>query len=351
MSGTIDVVTEKKINHIGTSHDTSIFLVSNDNGIVQYTIDPFEKTKYEYLGDPISMAVPLSRTYFAFVGSANNIKYPTNKVLIYNADVGKIHGEMKMRSPILAVKLCHGKIVVVLDEKIYVYELSKLKLKATAETLHNPNGICVVTSNDEHDGVLACPGLQVGVVKILLLNGGTDAAAAAPRSIEAHKSSIAALALDRSGTRVATMSDSGTIIRVFNTMNGELIHELRRGKDTANIYSLCFNKEGNHLLCSSDKGTVHIFAVNHVSSKDVKEEKKIKNTTSLFSFAGGYFNSEWSFCQFHLPEELKGVRHVAMFGPGKEYIIYILCYNGSCYTIQYDPDQASTQVKIINKII
>ncbi|RYG49089.1 hypothetical protein EON67_06980, partial [archaeon] len=42
-------------------------------------------------------------------------------------------------------------------------------------------------------------------------------------------------------------------------MSGELLQELRRGADKAEIYSLAFNSNSSMLACTSDKGTVHVF--------------------------------------------------------------------------------------------
>lgn len=46
---------------------------------------------------------------------------------------------------------------------------------------------------------------------------------------------------------------------MYDTATGELLQELRRGADRAEIYSIAFNIGSSMLACSSDKGTVHIF--------------------------------------------------------------------------------------------
>ena len=79
--------------------------------------------------------------------------------------------------------------------------------------------------------------------------------------IEAHSSSLSQIALNFSGSILATASDKGTLIRLFNTEDGTPIQELRRGTDKAEIYSISFDKNSTWIACSSDKGTIHIFAV------------------------------------------------------------------------------------------
>jgi WD40 repeat protein len=49
--------------------------------------------------------------------------------------------------------------------------------------------------------------------------------------VPAHETAISALALNSDGTRLATASEQGTVIRIFSTATGKPLQELRRGKD------------------------------------------------------------------------------------------------------------------------
>ena len=60
---------------------------------------------------------------------------------------------------------------------------------------------------------------------------------------------------------LATASDKGTLVRIFDTETTFLLQELRRGSDNAEIYSLGFDPVSKYISCSSDKGTIHIFAL------------------------------------------------------------------------------------------
>lgn len=50
---------------------------------------------------------------------------------------------------------------------------------------------------------------------------------------------------------------------MFATSNCARVAELRRGIDSATIYSLGFSPSGTMLACTSDKATLHIFDVPH----------------------------------------------------------------------------------------
>jgi WD40 repeat protein len=107
--------------------------------------------------------------------------------------------------------------------------------------------------------------------------------------ISGHDNCIAHMEFDQTGTLLATASERGTLIRVWNVEDGSLAKELRRGIDPAIVTSLSFNDMGDNLLVCSEKGTVHIFSLS----------EKQKNSQSSFSYINdylpGYFNSEWSF--------------------------------------------------------
>lgn len=193
----------------------------------------------------------------ALVGGGNHPKYPTNKVMLWDDHQQKCIGELSFKNAVKAVRLRKDKVVVILENRIYVYNFSDLQLIDAIETTQNSKGICAL-SYDDPKAALACPDKEKGKVKINIYDKSETEST---QTIKAHDSSIAALTLNYSGTLLATASDKGTIIRLFNTETGDALQELRRGSDKAEIFSIAIDVNTKWLGCTSDKGTVHVFSI------------------------------------------------------------------------------------------
>lgn len=89
------------------------------------------------------------------------------------------------------------------------------------------------------------------------------------RLIDTHNTPVAAIALSLNGSRLATASEKGTLVRVFDTSSGHKLQELRRGTDPAEIYHIAFDRSCAWLAVTSDKNTVHVFALREPSDRDI----------------------------------------------------------------------------------
>lgn len=63
--------------------------------------------------------------------------------------------------------LTYFRVVVVLENRIYVYNFADLRLIDAIDTCFNPKGICAL-SPDPNNSVLATPDKQKGHVKITI---------------------------------------------------------------------------------------------------------------------------------------------------------------------------------------
>ncbi|KAK8476405.1 hypothetical protein V6N13_137053 [Hibiscus sabdariffa] len=331
------------IHHLSFNQDNTCFSAATDRGFLVFNTDPYRSLFRRYFDCGLSLLSMLFRfEIFALVGSSSSpspAAAATNtKALLWDDHASRCIGELSFRSPIRSIRLRRDTIIVTLLHKIYVYNFSDLKLLHQLETTSNPKGLCEVSQVSGHM-VLACPGLQKGTVRVE--NYGSKRR----KFINAHSSNITCLALTHDGRVLATASSKGTLVRVFNALDGTLIQEVRRGSDRAEIYSLAFSSTAQWLAVSSDKGTVHVFSLK-VDSAVLGDDRSTSATDSPVSNQSAlsslgilkgvlpkYFSSEWSVAQFRLPE---GSQYTAAFGQQKNTVM-IIGMDGSFRRCQFDP--------------
>ena len=180
--------------------------------------------------------------------------------------------ELTFPTSILAVKLNRKRLIVVLEEQIYIYDIATMKHVDTIETGSNPSGICSLSSSAENSYLVfphptsnrptATPSHTPSTAQtqtageVLVF----DTLSLTPVNIiAAHKTPIALLALSPKGDLLATASDKGTVIRVFSVPEGTKLFQFRRGSYPARITSMAFNHNGEYLVVGSDTETVHLF--------------------------------------------------------------------------------------------
>jgi len=306
--------------HVSFNQDSSCFVCGTNNGFFVCNSNPFkERFRREFDGGGIGIVEYLNRTnILALVGGGKTPQYPTNRVMIWDDHQVQCIADLSFNSEVKAVRLRKDRIVVVLLTKVYIYDFTDLNLVDQIDTSANPLGLCAVSSGK--DMVMASLGEKPGEVRV-------DHYAKNEISIvPAHLSTVSAIAMNAQGTRLATTSEKGTLVRVFDisTAKPQLLEELRRGTQQVEIHSLAFNAAGTILCCSSTSRTIHIMAVGDA----------LDNKTSSFSSWKGYIpfaGDTWSARQIKLEDE---AQCLCAF-PAEEGVIIILGSSGKYYRYSF----------------
>ena len=293
----------------------------------------------------IAMVIMLYRTnILALVGSDNNMNHKRSKLIIWDDNLKKPLSELKFNQNIMNVKLRKDKIIVVCRDKIYVFNLSTFKNMDIIETGDNSHGIVGISYVPDQT-LLAYPDKKRGLVRI------KNYEKSSVFYINAHENNIAYIALSYDGKLLATASEKGTLIRIFNTENGKILQEIRRGKNRAEIKYICFESNYRFIAATSNKGTIHIWslanALKVLNKVNDDNSKIIENKTSglkwLPNFLGGeFFNSEWSFAQVRITDN----RSICCFG--LDNTIIIVSTEGKYYKAQIDIEKGG-ECKIIQE--
>lgn len=211
----------KEVLFVGFNQNYSQFLCGTESGFKAYRTDTFEETasRLNWGQGGVAIVEVLYKTKeYALVGGGNK-----HIVLLYDERQDYKHGELAFRSAVRAVRLVPNYIVVVTEFKVYVYE-SGLRKIYEFETLSNIQGVVATAapnSMDPNANVLACLSHQrTGEVRIKRFNRRGS------YYIQAHDEPLAFLALNSSGTLLATASTRGTIINIFRTSDGTKLQEV-----------------------------------------------------------------------------------------------------------------------------
>ncbi|WZY80057.1 hypothetical protein YC2023_026441 [Brassica napus] len=150
--------------------------------------------------------------------------------------------------------------------------------------------------------------------------------------IKAHDSDIACMSLTLDGSLLATASTKGTLMRIFNSLDGTLLQEFRRGMERVEIYSVAISSNLKWVAASSEKGTLHVF---HLRPDILSSPKDINHASSLSLIRGILpmysYGNERSFAQFSLPVSTK---FIVGFGP--ENTVLLVGIDGSFRRCRFD---------------
>ncbi|KAK3191838.1 autophagy protein [Lecanicillium sp. MT-2017a] len=241
------------LNFITFNQDHSCLAVGTSKGFRIYHTDPFSR-----------------------IFSSDDGNIAIIEMLFSTSLRASVICELTFPSAVLAVRLNRKRLAVVLEEEIYLYDISNMSLIYTIPTSPNPSAICALSPSSENC-FIAYP--------LPKPREDTDArrpAHAPPQStyvapttgdvlvfdtislkavnvIEAHRSPLCSICLNNDGTLLATASETGTIIRVFSVPRGQKLYQFRRGTYPSTIYSMSFNLSSTLLCVSSTSDTVHIF--------------------------------------------------------------------------------------------
>lgn len=209
-------------------------------------------------------------------------------LIIQNTKRSSVICELTFPSAVLAVRLNRKRLAVVLEDEIYLYDISNMSLLTNIATSPNPNKIVALSPSSENcylayplpkpreDGADKRPSHAPPTSLYAPVTSGDvliydTLTLKAVNVIEAHRSPLSFIQLNSEGNILATASETGTIIRVFSVPKGHKLFQFRRGTYPSTIYSMSFNIASSLLCVSSNTDTVHIFRLQQAQSGQSSE--------------------------------------------------------------------------------
>ena len=291
----------------------------------------------------------------ALTGGGQIPCFPLNQLVIWDDHQGKIISMLRFNNNIINIRLRNDKIIVVLQKKIYIFNVNTLETISSLETFNNPLGPISLSNGDNNKLITAFPYESQGKVYI----GNCFSEKMEKISIvSAHDSKLACISLNKDGTLLATSSDKGTLIRIYTSF-GIKFAEFRRGTKSVEMNCISFDQNNKFIGCTSNGGTIHIFSIigimkllneNNLDKNKYKNEDEPRNSKSLLGKIGGLFNiknsyleSERNFARFRIQEEY------SLLGFGNDNTFEVITKNGKYYKAAYDPKRGGDCCKIEEK--
>lgn len=279
------------INFVSFNQDSSCVSVGTPQGYKIYNCDPFGKCFSKADGGMGIVEMLFCTSLIAVVGMGDQPQNSPRRLKIVNTKRQSTICELTFPTAVLGVRLNRKRLVVLLQDQIYIYDISNMKLVHTIETSPNPGAVCALSSSSDNNYlVYPFPAPSSAAFN----PGENDVADSSPSRrgdvtifdcnslqpvnvVEAHKTTLACLSLNSDGTILATASDKGTIIRVFSIPKATKMYEFRRGTYPAQIFSINFNLASTLMAVSSATETVHVFRMEpvHNSSPDVAQNTEL----------------------------------------------------------------------------
>ena len=393
----LDINTTTNIYFLNFNQTYSCFCIGTDKGYQIYKCDPIKRVLQKNVP-------PNGVSYITMLNETNIVAYikkdhdkdkkEEKKVIIYNESDNIIVGILEFKDIIRQVLLNTASIIVTLDDHAYIYSLLKLNLQHKININPLAKGVGCVSPVQNSIFYLGLTNSVIGAIKIMRFrvknkyhiindnnndnnnnnhnnnNNNNDNTIIYPKeneniqnktttnnSIEyinpknsiiiAHQSNIRFMTLSHNGKFIATCSEKGTLIRIYNTNTKKLIKELRRGSDEAIINWICFNQNNTHLLCRSKKGTIHVFHTDYREERN--QNNKLLYITSyinkyfspLKKYMPKYIDSEWSFAQFNF----QGKSTISAFSNNEPNVIYVISFDGTVFKINFNDINHVTVIK------
>lgn len=335
-----------EILYVSFNQDYSRFTVGTETGFRVYETQPLAVA---FARDPLPQGaggVGMVEVYYqtntvVLVGGGKRPAWDNHVLIFWDDYLGKKVGQHEFHHPIRSVKLTRTRVFAATDTRVAVFAWQDLQLLRTVETTPNPLGCLAVCPEALR---FACPGQVTGDVYFNAAPAGAEhwphtstRPPARESSKKAHSHAVSVLALSGDGAWLATASEHGTIVRLWQVAAADGLlkdpcKEFRRGGEPTTITSIVFNHNASFFLVTSGKKTIHVFSL----------RDDIPNATLSIARMLGSFTSPsswspvWSCLQIDAnidPLEAGAAHRAACFAPPhpddpNQFSIIVVSFNG-----------------------
>ena len=235
------------INYLNINHNKNLISVGNNDG---FSIISLENNQ-------VLMKRNTKKIYIIEIFYNTNIIFivgdnkPLNILNIWDDSKEKYIGFIKIEKNINFLKTNKKYITLSDNQYIYIYNFNNLQFKKKIRyTYHNFFYYDLSSTN-----LLLYTNYR-GYISIFNLNNNVL------KKIKAHDNTIQFIKISNKSKYIASVSENGSIIKIFDLKTLNLIKLLYRGILHSEIITIDFDDNDDYILVYSNLNTVHIFSLN-----------------------------------------------------------------------------------------
>ena len=235
-------------------------LCTTNTGFILYQTNPFKCLFNRYIDGGIRLGYfnENNKNIFYLSGTGLSDKWCVNRVTIWNDHLQKKVTEISISNRIEVFFVTNNNQLIIASKRhVYIYNIDNYELIKSFN-------ICSYSLKYGYidNSLILSHALLVNdsVGQIMIRVGNTT------KLIPAHNNNIQLIAICNNTNIIATCTDKGDIIKLFNITTGNLINEYRRGSFSATITYLGFSDNDNWLLCGTYNGSVHFFNTSDINT-------------------------------------------------------------------------------------
>lgn len=194
-------VANKDVNVVTFNQDSSSLAIGTKTGYKLFSLPSVDKLEKVYQEENEDVGI-VERLFSSSLVAVVSYRTP-RKLRVCHIRRNTVICDFGYSNTILAVKLNRQRLIVCLEDSIYIHNIRDMQLLHTIkETPRNPKGLCALSASSEFS-YLAYPASDTtGEVNIYDTIGNMNV-----RTIQVHDNPLVAMTFDSEGKRLATASD------------------------------------------------------------------------------------------------------------------------------------------------
>jgi WD40 repeat protein len=244
------------IHSVTFSASNAFMAVGLSEGFAVYTTNPLSRIVHCTYGRLSTSSVVASprRSIAVFRGIPGQPSFSEFHVCAYDWQLDKPVKNLRFATPVLRIVSDSDLCALVFEAEVHIYTLEPFRVTLMVESLENPAAPCALAERSG-ERLFALTGRSLGVVRVV----SVDRQECKPLEFEAADHPLAMIRFNPTAEAIATASERGTLIRVFNSRTGDRIAEFRRGSFGVRICAITFSPRSDFVAVFSEKGTLHLF--------------------------------------------------------------------------------------------